>query len=134
MLDPISDTLTRIRNAQKAGHSFVVLPSSKIKMAIIKILENTGFIELAKKEKAGKFEKIKVFLRYNKISGSQKEPAISGIQRISREGQRIYVKKDRIRKVKSGYGIAIISTSKGVMTGEEARKLGLGGEYICEVW
>lgn len=134
MLDPISDMLTRIRNAQKAGHSFVVLPSSKIKMAIAKILENTGFVELAKKEKLGKFDKIKVFLRYNKISGNQKAPAISGIQRISREGQRIYVKKDRIKKVQSGYGIAIISTSKGVMTGDEARKLRLGGEYICEVW
>lgn len=137
MLDPISDMLTRIRNAQEAGHSEVVFPFSNLKLAIAKILEKekfADFVEMLKKNEENKFDKIKIVLKYEKVGNNKKIPAISEIKRISKEGKRIYLKKDEIKKVKSGFGIAVISTSKGIMTGKEARKLGLGGEYICEVW
>ena len=134
MLDPVSDMLTRIRNAQMAEHMEVIIPFSKLRWAIAKVLESEKFIKTAVKKKTDKFEFIKIILKYTEISNTQKTPAISGIKRISKEGQRIYLKKDKIRKVKNGYGIAIISTSKGLFTGEEAYKKKLGGEYICEVW
>lgn len=134
MLDPISDMLTRIRNAQKAGHKEVVIPASRLKLAIAEILEKNDFIELVKKEKGEKGEIIKIILKYKKVTNAKIEPAITEIKRISREGQRVYVGKDNLKKVKNDYGISIISTSRGVMTGKDARKTGLGGEYICEVW
>jgi small subunit ribosomal protein S8 len=137
MLDPISDMLTRIRNAQKAGHSEVVFPFSNLKLAIAKILEKENFIdfvEIIKKNEDKKFDIIRIVLKYEKAEVNKKTPAISEIKRVSKEGKRIYLKKDEIKKVKSGFGIAIISTSKGIMSGKEARKLGLGGEYLCEVW
>jgi small subunit ribosomal protein S8 len=134
MFDPISDMLTRIRNAQMAGHKQVTVPFSKLKMVIAEILEKENFVEMARKEKTGKFDEIKIDLKYNKVSNMQKDPAISGINRVSKVGQRIYVKKGEIRKVKNNYGISIISTSKGLMTGRDARKIGLGGELICEIW
>ncbi len=134
MSNPISDMLTRIRNAQMARHNEVVVPFSGLKMAIAEILRKENFIkEFGKIEENGK-ENIRIFLNYGKNTGGGKIPAISGLREISRSGQRIYVKKNEIRKVKNNFGIAIISTSKGVMTGAEAKKLGLGGEYICEVW
>lgn len=126
--------LTRIRNAQMAGHNETVIPASKLKWAVAKILEDKKFIKSAIKEKADKFDVIKIILKYKKISNTQKTPAISGIKRVSRQGQRIYLKRDKIRKVKNGYGIAIISTSKGLLPGEEAYQKKIGGEYICEVW
>lgn len=134
MLDPIADMLTRIRNAQRAGHKDVVIPFSNLKMAIAKILEENGFIKMAQKEITGKFPVIKVALKYITVSNTEKNPAIIEINRVSKEGQRIYTKKTDIKKVRNGYGIAVISTSKGLMTGEDARKKGLGGEIICEVW
>lgn len=134
MLDPISDMLTRIRNAQMAGRKETVIPFSKLKWAIAKILESKKFIKAAVKEKTDKSEFIKIVFKYNKISNTEKVPAIRGIKRISKEGQRIYLKKDKIKKVKNGYGLAVISTSEGLLTGEEAYKKKLGGEYICEVW
>lgn len=134
MLDPISDMLTRIRNAQMAGRRETAIPFSKLRWAIAKVLENEKFIKATVKKKTDKFEFIKIILKYKEISNTQKAPAISGIKRISKEGQRIYLKKDKIRKVKNGYGVAIISTSKGLLTGEDAYKRKLGGEYICEVW
>ena len=134
MLDPISDMLTRIRNAQRAGHKEVIMASSKLKMAIADILKKNNFIELVKKESGEKSEILKITLKYNKDSNIQKAPAISEIKQISKQGQRVYVRKNDIQKVKNNYGIAIISTSNGVMTGKDARKTGLGGEYICEVW
>jgi small subunit ribosomal protein S8 len=129
--------LTRVRNAQRAGHSEVILPSSNLKMAIAKILEKENFVDFVEKIKVteeSKFDRIRVVLKYEKIGINKKKPVISEIKRISKEGKRIYLKKDEIRKVKNGFGMAVISTSKGIMTGKEARKLGLGGEYICEVW
>ncbi len=134
MLDTISDMLTRIRNAQMAGHKEVAMPFSKLKLAIAKILEEKNFIESVAKEGEDTASKVLIQLKYENISNNKKVPVIRGIRRVSREGQRIYVKKNEIKTVKSGYGISVVSTSRGVMTGEEARKKGLGGEVICEVW
>lgn len=134
MLDPIADMLTRIRNAQRAGHREVVMPSSKLKLSIANILAKEHFIEKVEKESEGIFENIRIGLKYIKVSQTQKDPAIREIKRVSHEGQRIYVKKEDIKKVKNGYGIAVVSTSKGVMTGRDAYRQGLGGEYLCEVW
>lgn len=129
MTDPITDMLNRIRNAQAVLHPTVEIPFSKLKHKIAKILEAEGFVtEVTRKgRKAGKFISIK--LKYQ-----DKEPAILGLKRISKPGQRIYAPAKKIKSVRGGYGISIISTSKGLMTGKEARKKGLGGEVICEIW
>lgn len=134
MLDPISDMLTRIRNAQRAGHKEVVVPFSKLKMAIADILKRNGLVDFVNQEKVEKFNFIRITLKYEKISSNKKVPVITSIRRISKEGQRIYVARNEIKKIKGGYGIAILSTSKGVMSGKEAYQKGIGGEYICEVW
>lgn len=134
MLDPISEMLTRIRNAQIAGLSQVFVGASNLKLALAKILEKEGFIQSVTKEKRDNFDVLKLILKYYTVSQTQKIPAIRGIRRISKEGQRIYVKNKKVNRVRNNYGIAIISTSKGVMTDYDLRKSGLGGEYICEVW
>ena len=137
MIDSISDMLTRIRNAHAARHTVVIVPKSKLKIAIAKVLEKEGFVdkvECAKDEKNENFETIVITLKYDQISSTVKKPAIEGIQQVSRQGQRIYVKKTDIHKVRNGYGISIVSTSQGVMSGKDARKRGLGGELICELW
>ncbi len=134
MSDPIAEMLTKIRNAQRVGKKDVILSASKLKLSIGKILEKEGFVESVLKERIGNFEKIKIVLKYHTISRTKKIPAINDIKRVSKEGQRIYVGSKEIKKVKNSYGIGVISTSKGVMTNAEARKNGLGGEYICEVW
>ncbi len=134
MLDPIADMLTRIRNAQRAGKKTVSLPYSKMKHALAEILQKEGFIEAVSKEQGEKFPFLLITLRYTKASQTKKRPAINEITRVSKEGCRIYVQNNQIQKVKNGYGIAIISTSQGVMTGGEAYAKGLGGEYICKVW
>lgn len=137
-MDHIANMLTRIRNAQCAGHASVALPSSKVKLAIARILERKGFVEkvseLEEASDAGPLKNLHIVLRYHRVSPTELDPAIRGIRRVSRGGQRIYVKREDIRKVKNGFGCAIVSTSKGVMTGTEAYHSGLGGEYICEVW
>lgn len=134
MLDPINDMLTRIRNAQMAGHKEVIVPASKVKLAIAGILEKEGFVELVQREKDDVREYLKIKLKYEQSLGTGRIPSISGIKRVSQSGKRMYIGKDEIKSVKNDYGIAIISTSKGVMTGRDARKMGLGGEYICKVW
>lgn len=134
MLDPISDMITRIRNAQMAGHREVLVPASKFKKAIAEILVKRGFIVSTTLITRNKHPYIKIDLKYDQVSRTQKKPAISEISRVSREGQRRYVKKDEIARVKNGAGVAVISTSQGVMSGEDAFKRGLGGEYICKVW
>jgi small subunit ribosomal protein S8 len=134
MADPIAEMLTKIRNAQRVGKKDVIISASNLKFSIGKILQKEGFIEDISKERIDNFEKIKIVLRYHEISRTKKIPAIKGIRKISKEGQRIYVGNKDIKKVKNNYGIGIISTSKGVMTNSEAKKDGLGGEYICEVW
>ena len=130
-MDKISEMLTKIRNAQMAGHKEVVIKPSKLRIALAGILEKEGFVEKATRDTQGL---IKIILKYYQASPTKKIPAIKGIKKISKSGQRIYIKNKDIKNVKNNYGTAIISTSKGVMTGVESRKLGLGGEYICEVW
>jgi len=133
-MDTIAEMLTRIRNAQRAGKKEVLVKASKLKLAIANILEKEGFVESVSEEEVENLKNIKIGLKYYKISNTQKLPAIKQINRVSKDGQRIYVQNKDIKNVKNKFGIAIISTSKGVMTGAEARKNGLGGEYICEVW
>ncbi|NTW14870.1 MAG: 30S ribosomal protein S8 [Candidatus Moranbacteria bacterium] len=136
MLDPIADMLTRIRNAQRAGHLSVSMPASKLKLAIAETLLSRGFIGGVAKhaDETGKKETLEITLRYVEKTLLRRDPAITGIRRVSKEGCRVYAKKGEIRKVKNGYGVAVISTSQGVMSGEDAYKKGLGGEYLCEVW
>jgi small subunit ribosomal protein S8 len=135
-MDHIANMLTKIRNAQMAGHTSVTLPSSKVKLSIARILERRGFVEQVTEEDLGKGigKCLSIILRYHRVSPTKLDPAIRGLRRVSRGGQRQYVKREEIRKVKNGFGCAIVSTSKGVMTGAEAYHSGLGGEYICEVW
>jgi small subunit ribosomal protein S8 len=133
--DPIADMLTRIRNGVMAGHTQVAMPSSKIKAEIAKILKEEGFIEnfeVADGEQAG-FKVLRVKIKY---VGERRErrPVISGLERVSKPGRRIYTKRQDIPWVLSGIGVAILSTPKGVMTGQRARQLGIGGEILCKVW
>jgi small subunit ribosomal protein S8 len=129
MTDQIADMLTRIRNAQRANHLRVKLPSSKFKLAIAKVLKEEGYVDNVVQHKKG--FKITMDIALRKINDNY---AISKIKRISKPGKRIYTGKHKIPKVLEGCGIAIISTSQGVMTNTEAKKRGLGGEIICEVW
>ncbi len=134
-MDKISEMLTKIRNAQMAEHKEVLIKFSKLKFALANIFAKEGFIKSISKDKdKDDRDLIKIVLKYYQISNTEKVPAIKGIRRISKLGQRIYIKNKDIRSVKSEFGIAVISTSRGIVTGEEAKKLGLGGEYICEVW
>lgn len=128
-MDPISNMLTQIRNAQAVGKATVEMPFSNLKYEVAKILVTQKFVEKA--EKRGKdFKKtLEIVLKYE-----DKKPFISGIKKISKPGQRIYVDYRKIQKVVNGFGIAIISTSKGLMTNKDARKNKIGGEVICEVW
>ena len=135
MTDPISDMLTRIRNGMMAGHTTVAMPSSKIKTAIAGILQEEGFIdsfELAD----GKSEAHKVLRVRLKYVGERRtrRPVITGLERVSKPGRRVYTKKDEIPWVLSGLGVTILSTPKGVMTGRRARQVGVGGEVLCKVW
>jgi small subunit ribosomal protein S8 len=130
MPDPIADFLTRIRNANMVMHEKVEIPASKTKIALAEILKNEGFIKDYEQIEDGKQGIIRVYLKY----GPNREKVISGLKRISKPGLKVYCKKDEIPKVLGGLGIAIISTSKGIMTDKEARKHGLGGEVICYVW
>lgn len=127
--DPISDFLTRIRNAQHARHETLELPSSRVKLAIAKILEREGYIENVKERTEGVKKILGVALKYN-----EKEPYIRDIRRVSKPGQRIYRKADELPRVLSDIGISIVSTSAGIMTNKEARKRKLGGEVLCQVY
>jgi small subunit ribosomal protein S8 len=133
--DPIADMLTRIRNAVSIGQNNVAMPSSKIKVAIAEIMKSEGFIEnfqVVDGEIAGT-KVLRVRLKYLGQRRSRR-PVITGLERISRPGRRIYTKKTNIPWVLSGIGIAILSTPKGVMTGQRARQIGVGGEILCKVW
>lgn len=132
-MDTISQMLTKIRNAQMAGHKETQVTFSKFKFALAKILEREGFLESVFKEGKDK-ETIRLVLRYIDKSKTKKIPAITGIEKVSRPGQRIYIRNDHIKKIKNNFGISIISTSKGVMTGKESREKKVGGEYVCNVW
>ena len=133
--DPIADMLTRIRNAVMAEHPHVAMPSSKVKVAIAKILKQEGFIgdyEIENGKHEG-FKTLKIQLKYLG-EHREKRPVINHLERVSVPGQRVYAGKDEIPQVLSGMGISIVTTSKGVMTGREARKMGVGGEVLCKVW
>ena len=130
MTDPIADMLTRIRNANTVGHETVEIPASKMKKEIAEILKEEGYIadfEMIEDDKQGM---IKVTMKY----GANKEKVISGIKKISKPGLKVYAKAGEVPKVLGGLGIAIVSTSKGIVSDKEARKLGVGGEVICYVW
>lgn len=134
-VDPISDMLTRVRNAVLAGHNLVALPSSKIKVSIAKILKEEGFIS-GFEVVDGKIIGQKILRIRLKYVGERRDrrPVITGLERISRPGRRVYTGKSEIPWVLSGMGVAILSTPKGVMTGQRARQLGVGGEVLCKVW
>ena len=133
--DPIADMLTRVRNAVLAGHALVAMPSSKLKVEIAKIMKDEGYLEgyelVESEESTQKVLRLKI-----KYVGERRSrrPVISGIERVSKPGRRIYTKKQDIPWVLSGIGVAILSTPKGVMTGARARQLGVGGEILCKVW
>ena len=128
--DPIADMLTRIRNANQMRYNEVVIPSSNVKLEIVKILKGEGYIENYKVEKNEVQNNIIITLKY----GKNKERVISGLKRISKPGLRVYAKAEEIPTVLNGLGISIVSTSKGIMTGKEARKENLGGEVLAYVW
>lgn len=128
MSDPIADMLTRIRNGQMAGHSNVVMPSSKVKVAVAKVLADEGYVNAySVNEKDGKSE-LSLDLKY-----FEGKPVIDMIKRVSRPGLRVYKNKDELPKVIGGLGVAIVSTSKGVMSDRAARSAGVGGEIICYI-
>ena len=130
LTDPIADMLTRIRNALAVGHGAVLVPGSNSKVALARIMKEEGFIEDFEILRSGPQRTLRVRLRY----WDKKKPAISGLKRVSKPGLRVYVGKDEIPRLYGGMGVAIISTSQGVITGSEARRRGIGGEYLCYLW
>jgi small subunit ribosomal protein S8 len=130
MTDPISDLLTRIRNALAMSHDTVHVPASNLKLRILYVLKNEGFIRNFKVIQDDKQDVICVYLKY----ADDKSPAIMQLERASKPGRRSYVKSSALPRVRNRLGIAIISTSQGVMTGTQAENLGIGGEHICNVW
>jgi len=129
MTDPISDMLTRIKNATKVRHEKVMAPYSNLKSEILKILKKEGYIENFKKVKNNTIEELEIILHYTNNTSR-----ITELKKISRSSQRIYVDKKNIPQSKQGLGVIILSTSKGLMTDKEAKKQGVGGEVLCEVW
>jgi len=127
--DPIADYLARIRNAISAKHDKVDIPASRLKLEITKILKDEGFIQNFKVQEDNRQGVIRIFLKY--VEGT---PVITGLKQVSRPGRRIYSTKDAVPKVIGGLGVSIVSTSKGIMTGEHSQKTGIGGEVLCEVW
>ena len=130
MTDPVADLLTRIRNANAVRHEVVEVPSSTVKKAITNILLQEGYLKEIEEYNDGVVPMLRLSLKY----GSNKERVITGLKRISKPGLRVYCKKDEVPKVLNGLGVALISTSKGILVDREARKAGLGGEVICYVW
>lgn len=132
-MSPIADMLTQLKNAQARGHNEAVLPFSKMKFAIVSILQEKGFVESVekkkKKTKKSEFDTLSIKLKYNNGVG-----AIDDIKLISKPSRRIYAGSGELKSVRSGYGISVVSTSKGVMSGENAKKAGLGGEVLFEIW
>ena len=130
--DPVADMLTRLRNASSSRHETVAIPSSKLKVAIARVLKDEGFIrDFNIVSEPGKVQPtLKVDLSY----GGRKQPVLNGLQRVSKPGLRVYVQQREIPRVYGGLGIAILSTPKGIMTGQEARRQAVGGELLCYVW
>lgn len=130
--DPIADMLTRLRNGMAVRRRYVQMPSSKIKLAIAQILKEEGYVEGfdVVKEKERPQASLRIWLKYDE----NREPLLTGLQRVSRPGRRVYTGKQSIPLVLSGVGVAILSTPRGVMTGRQARRLGVGGEVLCYLW
>ncbi len=128
--DPIADMLTRIRNANKAMHERAVMPTSRLKEEIARILKEEGYIVDYKVEKGESYDSLVVELKF----GKNRERVISNLKRVSKPGRRMYARKDRLPKVLGGMGTAILSTSKGVMTSRKAAEQGIGGEVLCFIW
>jgi len=130
LTDPIADMLTRLRNANKALQDTVTMPTSRKKVEIARLLKEEGYIRDYRVEKGESFDYLVIELKY----GRNRERVISGLKRVSKPGRRIYARKDRLPRVLGGMGVAILSTSSGVMTGRSAEEQGVGGEVICFVW
>lgn len=130
LTDPVADMLTRVRNANQALHDQVAMPTSKLKVEIAKLLEDEGYIVGWNEEGEGKDRQLIVRLKYDR----SRRQVISGLRRISKPGRRVYVDRTSIPKVLGGMGVAVISTSQGLLSGQEARRRGIGGEILCEVW
>ncbi len=128
--DPIADMLTRIRNAIMARHDFVLVPASRMKLSITRILKDEGFISDYEVLRGKPHRMIKIHLRYS----DKDQSVLFGLERVSKSGLRVYVQRKEIPRVYGGIGIAIVSTSKGVMTGQQAWRRGLGGELLCCIW
>ena len=130
MTDPIADMLTRVRNAAAVGHKTVVLPSSKMKESLAEILVSEGYIDRYEVKDAGAGKQLTLVMRY----GDRRSPAITGLTRVSKPGHRIYRGASEIPRVQGGLGVAVVSTSQGLLPDREARRRRLGGEIVCEVW
>jgi small subunit ribosomal protein S8 len=130
MTDPIADMLTRLRNANSAYHDQVVMPHSKLKVAIAEILQREGYIASHRTEDAEVGKTLVIELKY----GRNRERSIAGLRRVSKPGLRVYSKADRVPRVLGGLGVAVLSTSQGLMTDREARRRRMGGEVLCYVW
>ncbi len=128
--DPIADMLTRIRNAMMVRHDVVLVPNSKVKLSIARILKEEGFISDYEVLRGKPHRQISIHLKY----GERNQPALSGLERASKPGLRVYVAREEVPRVRGGLGVAIVSTSKGVMTGQHAWRQGIGGELLCYVW
>ena len=128
--DPIADMLTRIRNAIMARHDFVPVPASRMKLSIAKILKEEGFVKDYEVLKGKPHRVIKIYLKY----GDDNQSLLSGLERVSKPGLRVYVQRKEISRVYGGLGIAILSTPQGLMTGKKAWRLGIGGELLCYIW
>jgi small subunit ribosomal protein S8 len=131
LTNPIADMLARIRNAVMARHDRVVIPASKLKGTIADVLKSEGYVaDVARDTEESGLEVLSITLKY----GKDKSPAIEGIERVSKPGRRVYVRAQDIPKVRSGLGIAVLSTSRGIMSDRQARKVGVGGELLCQIW
>ncbi len=130
LTDPVADFLTRIRNAHNARHQKLDVPASRLKAEVARILKEEGYISNVKPVEEEGRQLLRVYLKY----GANNEPAIRDLKRISKPGCRVYIGKDEIRRVQGGLGISIMTTPRGVMTGRQARREGVGGEILCEVW
>ena len=128
--DPIADMLTRVRNASRARHTEVIVPASRTKREIARILKEEGFIADVREERAGPAQMLRIELKY--VDG--KVPVVSGLKRISKPGLRVYAQKTDIPRVLGGLGLVIVSTSKGIMTGSQAKQAQLGGEILAYIW
>jgi small subunit ribosomal protein S8 len=130
MTDPIADMLTRIRNAMMRRHESVLIPASRIKSEIARLLKEEGFVRDARLVPQGGRKALKIELKYL----NEEESVIAGIERVSTPGRRVYVRHDRIPQVKGGYGMAVLSTNRGVLTDKQSRQAKVGGEVLCYVW